>query len=110
VVVWWGTPVEIRSALERLLRTGELTAREYHGAEGRLARLGLTWREIAPSDDVRSEAQTLLTRFPLRAADSLQLAAAVTWTMGRPARRPFICADALRLEAAGQLGFEAIEA
>lgn len=79
-------------------------------AETTLTALRRLWREVAPSDDLRFEAQTLLTRFPLRAADALQLAAAVTWVVGRPARRPFICGDAQLLEAAGQLGFEAIEA
>jgi predicted nucleic acid-binding protein len=110
VVTWWGTALEIRSALERLLRTGELTPADHQGADRRFARLRSTWREIAPDENLRAEAETLLRRFPLHAADALQLGAAMTWAMGRPAKRAFICGDERLLEAARQLGFEAIEA
>lgn len=102
--------MEIRSALDRLLRTGELTAAEHEGAGRRLSRLRERWREVAPTDDVRAEAERLLQEFALRAADSLQLAAAMIWAVGRPAGRAFICGDAELLEAARKTGFDAIEA
>jgi predicted nucleic acid-binding protein len=110
VVVWWCTPVEVRSAVERLLRTGQLSAAEYAGAGKRLEQMTRGWREVSPSDSLRSEAERLLSQFSLRAADAMQLAAAMTWTMGRPQGRIFICGDAALLEAARQLGFQAVEA
>ena len=110
IVTWWGTSVEIRTGLERLVRAGQLTATEYLDGETRLKRMRSTWQEVRPDDAVRSEAETLLHRFPLSAADSLQLAAAMTWTGGRPRGRAFICGDARLLDAARQLGFQAVEA
>jgi predicted nucleic acid-binding protein len=110
VVVWWATPVEVRSALERLLRTGDLSAAERTGAEKRLDRLRKGWSEMAPTEILRDQAEMLLARFPLSAADALQLAAAMTWTSGHPRGRVFICGDARLLDAAEQLGFRTIEA
>jgi hypothetical protein len=79
-------------------------------AEAALAVLRKQWREIAPDENVRDHGGTMLSRFPLRAADALQLAAAMVWAMGRPTERAFISGDAQLLNAATQLGFEAIEA
>lgn len=109
-MVWWATVVEIRSALERLLRLKELSPAEHAGAEKRLAQLRGTWTEIKPESALRSDAEALQTRFPLRAADALQLAAAMTWALGRPQERVFISGDAVLLEAAERLGFQAIDA
>jgi len=102
--------VEVRSALERLLRTGDLSAAERTGAEKRLDRLRKGWSELAPTEILRDQAEMLLARFPLSAADALQLAAAMTWTSGHPRGRVFICGDARLLDAAEQLGFRTIEA
>mgnify|MGYP001548249582 CR=1 FL=1 len=110
VVVWWATAVEVRSALERLLRLKELSATDHSGAERRLEQLRSVWTEIQPEKALRSDAERLLTRFPLRAADALQLAAAMTWAMDRPHGRAFISGDLALLEAAQRLGFQAIEA
>ncbi len=110
IVVWWSTPVEMRSAFERLLRMEQLTHAEHAGAGKRLDRLRKSWREMQPCDAVRSEAEVLLARFPLKAADALQLAAALAWARGRPKSRAFISADAQLLDAARQLGFHTIEA
>ena len=109
IVTWWGTPVEIRSSLERLVRMGQLTATECSDGETRLKRLRRTWREVLPDDGLRSEAESLLHRFPLSATDALQLAAATTWTGGRSQGKIFICGDARLLEAARQVGFQGIE-
>lgn len=110
VVTWWATTVEIRSGLERLTRMGKLSPAEYSGGAVRLQRLRDTWQEVRPDDDVRSEAEALLQRFTLSAADSLQLAAAMAWTGGHPRGKAFICGDTRLLEAARQLGFQAVEA
>ena len=45
-------------------------------------------------------------RYPLKAADALQLAAAWTWCSGKAASCVFISADAQLLDAAGQVGFQ----
>ena len=49
-VVWWGTPVEIHSAVARLHRMAVLSDRERKGALARLELLSRGWREILPAD------------------------------------------------------------
>jgi uncharacterized protein len=67
--------------------------------------MGKDWYEVSPSNAVREQAEVLLHTYPLRAADSLQLAAALVWCRDRPAGRTFICADDRLCEAATRAGF-----
>ena len=106
--VWWGTAVEVRSALERLLRAGALNAREYAFAEVRLEWLRTGWREVEPSAALRTQAERFLSAYPLRAADALQLAAAFTWAGGAPHPYSFLSGDAQLLQAARQVGFQIV--
>jgi predicted nucleic acid-binding protein len=108
IVVWWGTPVELRSALARLVRMKQASTDELAEACRLLQALRHEWLEIGPSDTVRSLAEDLPDRFGLRAGDALQLAAAYTWTMQRPLGRPFISGDGRLLDAAQQMGFRTI--
>ena len=94
-VVWWGSPVEVHSAISRLHRLGKLKDVEKQGALSRLAVLTRGWREILPGDPVRDLATRLLDAHELRAADSFQLAAALVWCQQRPARRTFVCPNLL---------------
>jgi len=110
IAVWWATPVEVRSAFARLSRMGALDSAGWQLADATLTALRGRWREIAPDEHLRLGAEMLLPRFPLRAADALQLAAAMTWAMDQPRGRVFISGDAQLLAAARQLGFQAIEA
>jgi predicted nucleic acid-binding protein len=103
--VWWGTPVECVSALSRREREGALSLAEATTALERLRALSESWYEVLPSDAVRSTAQRLLRVHPLRAADSLQLAAALVASEGDPARLPFVCLDDRLTEAAQREGF-----
>ncbi len=77
MLVWWATPVECTSAIARRERDGDLSATEAPDALERLAVLGSAWQEVTPSVAVRSLAQRLLRERQLRAADALQLAAAI---------------------------------
>jgi uncharacterized protein len=108
-VVWWGSLVEVHSAIARLHRQGNLRDVEKQGALSRLALLGRAWREILPGDPVRDLAMRLLDTHQLRAADSLQLAAALVWCQQRPARRIFVCADQRLSRAAEEAGFTVFE-
>ena len=105
MIVWWAAPAEIRGAMARLLRMGQLTSNQHVGAQVRLDHLRIQWREIAPTPDLRNQTERLLDRFPFKAGDALQLAAALAWTSARPRQRPFISGDAQLLDAAHQLGF-----
>jgi len=108
--VWWAAPVEIRGACSRLLRMGQLTSSEHAGAQVRLDELRSEWREVFPTEELRERAQRLVDRFPLKAADALQLAAALAWCLGRPKNRAFISGDKQLLDAAQELSFQTIQA
>lgn len=108
IAVWWATPVEMRSAFERLLRMGQLTILEYAAAGVRLERLRRGWRELQPSEMLRSQAETFLKSHSLKAADALQLAGAWVWSSGNPQSCIFISADLQLLEAAQQVGFQIV--
>jgi uncharacterized protein len=107
-VIWWATSVECSSALRRLERAQELTAREMQQAFQELDRLRLRWTEVAPLEEVRSLAERLLGSHQLRAADSLQLAAALLWCNRRPRGKTFVSGDGKLLEAAEKEGFNVI--
>jgi predicted nucleic acid-binding protein len=108
-VVWWGSQIEIHSAIAREHRFGTLTEAETKKALSRLDLLSRGWREILPGDELRDLAGRLLDAHELRAADSLQLAAALVWCQQRPARRSFLCSDRRLLESAQDRGFSVVE-
>lgn len=108
-VVWWATVVEVSSAIARSLRSGSIDDREARQALASLDQLRAVWEEIFPNDGVRDEACRLLGRYPLRAADSLQLAAAMVWRGERPAGRVFLRGGKRLGEAAESAGFSVIE-
>jgi hypothetical protein len=91
--------------LTRLLRLGQLAPGGSVQAQVVLNELRSQWREIAPNQPLRDHAERLLDRIPLKAADSLQLAAAFTWTSDRPRGRAFVSGDSRLPEAASELGF-----
>jgi predicted nucleic acid-binding protein len=109
IAVWWSAPVEMRGAFARLLRMRQLTPAGQAEAQVTLDRIRRVWREVNPSDQVREQAERLVDRFPLKAADAQQLAAAISWCLDRPKGRAFIAGDGQLLDAARQLGFRAIE-
>ncbi|HEY6361759.1 MAG TPA: type II toxin-antitoxin system VapC family toxin [Vicinamibacterales bacterium] len=105
MVVWWGTPLEARSAFARLVRDGQLTMQERATAIRLLAQLRVAWDEILPTEKVRSLAEDLPDSHGVRAADAAQLAAALVWCRERPKQRPLVCFDERLRTAAAALGF-----
>lgn len=101
LLVWWGTSVEIESALARFARERPKEEDVLSEAQIRFTALAGSWFEVQPSLDVKGRARNLLRRYPLRAADSLQLAAALVASGNGGSPIPFVCADA-RLGAAAQ--------
>jgi predicted nucleic acid-binding protein len=101
LAVWWGTPVECESAIQRRLREGSLTMPQARLAHERLADLSASWHEVSPVVAVRTLSRRLLRTHPLRAADSLQLAAALTLAVAGLKELTFACSD-VRLAAAAE--------
>jgi predicted nucleic acid-binding protein len=107
-VTWWATAVEAVSSFNRLFRERALTAAGRQQALARLDYLRRRWNEVQPTDEVRDGAERLLSVQKLRAADALQLSAALVWCSGRSAHRHFIGADGDLARAAESEGFTVI--
>lgn len=105
MMVWWGSRVECASSLARREREGRLAAAESEASWRRLERMVVTWNEIAPNDDLRAESVRLLRRHPLRAADAVQLAAALVAAKAHPQALDFVTFDERLAEAAREEGF-----
>jgi predicted nucleic acid-binding protein len=105
LVVWWATLVECDAAFARLRREAVLTRAEEDNARHFVRLLLVEWTEIEPSREVREQAGRVLLLHPLRAADSLQLAAALVWANRRPAGHEFVSLDQRLREAAHREGF-----
>lgn len=108
VVTWWGTRVELVSALARLDREGQLE-RPGSTAFARLDEVSAAWQEIAPTPRLRQVAERMLRVHPLRAGDALQLAAAVIVADGSPATLALVTLDERLARAAEREGFPVIE-
>jgi uncharacterized protein len=110
VLAWWGTPVEIASALARREREELLTAEDVAAALAASRALSESWHEIMPSDAVRRTAERLLRTHPLRAADALQLAAALVAADHNPTSLEMVCMDERLRLAARREGFTVLGA
>lgn len=107
IAVWWATPVEIASALTRLLRMQHIDARELAESRKLAVKLAEEWWTVQPTDVLPARAASLIARHDLRAADALQLAAALEWCENQPQGRVFLTADQRLREAARVSGFDA---
>jgi predicted nucleic acid-binding protein len=105
LLVWWSTPVECGSTIARRERDGAITPAAANVAFERLRALQPSWAEVNPSVKVRDTALRLLRTHPLRASDSLQLAAALVAADGEPATLGFVCLDERLAAAAQREGF-----
>jgi predicted nucleic acid-binding protein len=105
MVVWWGASIECLSAFRRLERQELLLPGEVDDAAARLRTLGQSWIEIQPTASLRNRAIRALSVHGLRAADSLQLAAALSWSPLPSERTSFVCLDRQLAEAARREGF-----
>jgi uncharacterized protein len=108
MLVWWGTPVECVSALARRERDGSLDSDGIRLALTRLRVLSDQWHEVLPTSALRSVAERMLRVHPLRAADALQLAAAVVAAERDPPSLEFLSLDDRLREAASREGFRTV--
>jgi uncharacterized protein len=109
-VTWWGTQVECASALARLEHEGRLDARGANAALARMRGVLASFDEVQPTDSLRSTAQRLLRSHRLRAADALQLAAALEASQGRPMPLDIVCLDSRLADAARREGLTVLTA
>ena len=102
IVTWVWSRTEVTSAIERRTRGGEISRPQRRQALERLAAFSSTWDEVADVLAVRSKAEALLSRHPLRAADAGQLSAALLLQEYLGGTLSFACLDQ-RLKAAAQV-------
>ena len=105
VTLWWGTPVECLSAIYRRHRESPVPAPLLTEALTRLRALVEDADAVSPTDEVRRRAGRLVAAHPLRAADALQLGAALVWCEEQPHGEAFVCLDDRLREAARREGF-----
>jgi uncharacterized protein len=108
IVVWLLTPVEVISALTGRLRENSLKPNEFGKAKEQLAALEKAWSEVISVERVRERARRLLETHPLRAADSLQLAAALLTSEENPQGFSFVTLDRRLGGAAEKEGFQVL--
>lgn len=94
IASWWASPVEFASAVARLRREGQLTSADESRMLAGVDSIVAASYEVQPGEELRRIALRLLRVHPLRAADALQLAAALAWA-GSP---PFDGAELVTLD------------
>jgi predicted nucleic acid-binding protein len=97
--------VEIVSAIHRRWRKEPTAQRQVDAALRELARTSIDWFEVIDVRSARVRAEHILKIHALRAADALQLGAALIAADGEPARLPFVTLDRRLASAAEREGF-----
>jgi predicted nucleic acid-binding protein len=105
IVVSIITPVEVQSALWRRRHHDELSVDQHATAEEAFAKLSESWSEIDDIFAARQVALDLIKRHVLRAADALQLAAALIAASDDLSHLPFVTLDHDLADAARAEGF-----
>ena len=108
VIVWTLTRVEVLSALARREREEPETARSLVRARRQVLAAWDEWSEVVAVDRVRRQAERLVSAHPLRAADALQLGAALVACDLDPSALPFVTLDARLATAAEREGFSVL--
>jgi hypothetical protein len=108
VVVWTLTRVELLSALARRLRESPASRRALQAARRDLLIAWRHWSEVTALDNVRPHAERIAQTHPLRAADALQVGAALVAAEGVPGDLEFVTLDRRQGEAAEREGFRVL--
>ena len=102
IITWVWSRTEIVSAIERRVREGSLSRRQRREVLGRFEAFADSWDEVTDVLAVRSRANALLARHPLRAADAGQLGAALLVQEQWAGPLAFVCLDQ-RVSSAAEL-------
>ena len=105
MLVWYATPAEVESAIQRRRREGSIDADSERWIRERLGDLEETWYEVQATEVVRERAIRLLRVHPLRGADAFQLGAALVVFEEHTRGNFFLAEDARLREAAEAEGF-----
>ena len=105
VVVWTLTRVELLSALARRRREEPAAARRLLGAKREILAAWPRWSEVTALEVVRRHAGRVVDTHAIRAADALQIGAALVAAADDPAALEFVTFDQPQAAAAEREGF-----
>lgn len=108
IAIWWATPVECLGAVARAKRGGRFADSSIRRAKALLDFVLAHALEVEPSAEIRDHARRLVVTHALRAADALQLAAALFWCGGDTRVESFVCLDDRLRGAAALEGFRVL--
>jgi len=108
MAIWWATPVECASAVHRLRRERVFSAGEAAQVLAAMAAAFDAADTVQAGNALCAKAMRLLSVHPLRAADALQLAAALILVRDAPAGRELVSLDERLREAALLEGFRVL--
>ena len=105
IIIWMMTRVEVISAIARRRREQRERAVLWQRAIRDFQEAALTWTEIFDAEAARFHAERIVVDYPLRAADALQLGAALVAADGDPQSLELVTLDRRLAEAARREGF-----
>ena len=105
IIVWTLTRVELLSVIARRRREESRSAAMLTVARRNILRAWDGWSEITTVELVRRHAERLVESYPLRAADALQLGAALIAAEGDPTNLELVTLDRNLADAAEREGF-----
>ena len=105
IIVWTLTRLELLSAIARRRREESRSAAMLTVARRNILRAWDGWSEITTVELVRRHAERLVESYPLRAADALQLGAALIAAEGDPTNLELVTLDRNLADAAEREGF-----
>ena len=108
VIVWTLTRVELLSALARRRREEPDSAAQLLVARRDFIGAWERWSEVTALEVVRRHAERVVETHPLRAADALQIGAALVAAEESPASFEFVTLDRNLAEAAEREGFRVL--
>jgi len=108
VVVWTLTRAELLSALARKRRNTPAAREGLRTARRELLAVWERWAEVESVDLVRHHAERVVERYPLRAAEALQIGAALVAAGQDAASLTFVTLDASQAEAAEAEGLRVL--
>ena len=105
IIVWTLTRVELLSAIARRRREDSRSLSMLAAARRNIVRAWDGWSEITAVELVRRHAERLVEAYPLRAADALQLGAALIAAEDNPRNLEFVTLDRSLADVAEREGF-----
>jgi uncharacterized protein len=108
VAIWTFTRVKVLSALARRRRAEPTMRRQIAMARRELLDAWPRWFEVTTVDAVKRLAERLVETHPLRAADALQIGAALVAAENEPDSLEFVTLDDRQAEAAEREGLRVV--